>query len=233
MEEIYIPQDQRAALAAIDASDLNGVIDQAILEERSGILHSVRLASCGPYVATRLEHFDRALAKHREAKAPKKRMETENTLRRAGYDLISAVEAMKQRMETEQKEEQLFHVDGQIPPYHFSQRLTARVSYRWRKTVDDEWNHGHIVFIHDVDLTPDYRQPQPRRKPSVAKQQEDAQQKLSVTWSDLMMISLYSVRDYFREGRDGGDIPETYRATADPHSRLLNNHSARFWLPQQ
>ena len=232
MDEIYIPHDQRAALTAIDDSDLNGLIEQAIQEERSGNLHSIRLASCGSYVASRLQHFDRALAKHREAKAPRKRAETENTLRRAGYDLIFAIQAMKQRMEIEQKEEQLFHVDGEIRPYHFSQRLTARVSYRWRKTVDDEWTRGHIAFIHDVDLTPDYSRPPPKRKPSAAKQQEEVQRQLSEAWEHLMMGALYSVRDYFREGRDGGNIPETYKAMVDPHSRGLNNHSTRFW-PQE
>lgn len=232
MDEIYIPQDQRAALTAIDDSDLNGLIEQSIQEERSGNLHSIRLASCGPYVASRLQHFDRALAKHREAKATRKRAETESTLRHAGHDLIFSIQAMKQRMEIEQKEEQLFHVGGEIPPYHFNKRLSARVSYRWRKTVDDKWTHGHITFTHDVDLTPDYRQQQPKRKPSAAKQQEEVQRQLSEAWEHLMMGALYSVRDYFREGRDGGNIPEIYKATVDPHSRRLNNHSTRFWSQQ-
>lgn len=232
MEEIYISQEQRAALAAIDANNLNGLIEQAILEEQSGGLHRLRLTSCGPYVASRLQHFDRALAKHRDAKAPRKRMETDNTVRRAGRDLIFAIEAMKQRMEIEQKEEQLFHVDGQILPYHFNPRLSARVSYRWRKTIDDEWTHDHITFIHDVDLTPDYRQPSPKRKPSAARQQQEMQEKLSDAWAHLMMNAMYSVRDYFREGRDGDYIPKTYKVKVDPHSRGLNNHSTRFWSQQ-
>lgn len=90
---------------------------------------------------------------------PLERMETENTLRHASHDLIFAIEAMKRRMETEQKEEQLFHVDREIPPYHFNKRLSARVRYRWRKTIDDGWTHGHITErqsygeIHTPDVS--------------------------------------------------------------------------------
>src|SRR3546814_11258721 len=92
------------------------------------------------YIATKRQSFDRALAKHREAKAQRKRAETGDALRRAGRDLSFAVGAMKQRLETEQKEAQLFIVDDQImPPHRFSKHLSVRVSYRWRRTVDDEW----------------------------------------------------------------------------------------------
>jgi hypothetical protein len=147
-----------------------------------------------------------------------------------GHDLSSAVEAMKQRMETEQKEGQLFYVDDQImPPHRFSKHLSVRVSYRWRRTVDDEWTFGSITFAHDVDVRPDYTTLAPERKPSAAKQEQDLQNSLSRTWEELMRSALYSVRDYFREGGDGDKIPDTFQTTVDSHSRGLNNYGTQFW----
>lgn len=233
MGEINIPRDQQVALASIDASELDRLIEQAIREERSGDLHRLALANCGSYIGTKLHSFDRALAKHREAKAPRKRAETGDALRRAGHDLSFAVGAMKQRLETERKEAQLFIVDDQIvPPHRFSKHLSVRVSYRWRRTVDDEWTFGSITFVHVVDLRPDYTTPAPKRKPSAAKQEQDLQNRLYQTWEHLMRGALYSVRDYFREGGDGDKIPDTVQATIDSHSRGLNNYSTQFWRQQ-
>jgi hypothetical protein len=233
MGEINIPRDQQVAIAAIDASELNMLIEQAIRDERSGDLHRLPLANCGSYIATKLHSFDQALAKHREAKAPRKRAKTGDVLRRTGNDLSFAVDAMKRRMETEQKEAQLFIVDDQImPPHRFSKHLSVRVSYRWRRTVDDEWTFGSITFVHDVDLRPDYTTPAPKRKPRAAKQEQDLQNRLYQTWEHLMRGALYSVRDYFREGGDGHKIPDAFQATVDSHSRGLNNYSTQFWRQQ-
>ncbi len=233
MVEINIPHDQQVAIAAINASDLDRLIEQAIQEERSGDLHRLALANCGSYIATKLHSFDRALAKHREAKAQRKRAETGDALRRAAHDLSFAVGAMKQRLETEQKEGQRFSVEDQImPPHRFSKHLSVRVSYRWRRTVNDEWRFGSITFVHDVDLRPDYTAPAPKRKPSAAKQEQDLQTRLHQTWEHLVRGALYSVRDYFREGGDGDKIPDTFQATVDSHSRGLNNYSTQFWRQQ-
>ncbi|WP_200894502.1 MULTISPECIES: hypothetical protein [Alphaproteobacteria] len=91
MGEINIPRDQQNALKAIDTNDLDRLVDQAIREERSGDLHGLPLTSCGPYISTKLHYFEQALAKHRVAKAPRKRAETGDALRRAGHDLSFAV----------------------------------------------------------------------------------------------------------------------------------------------
>ncbi|TAI63373.1 hypothetical protein CWO89_24590 [Bradyrhizobium sp. Leo170] len=233
MGEINIPRDQQNALQAIDTNELDRLVDLAIREERSGDLHRLPLTSCGPYISTKLHYFEQALAKHQLAKAPRKRAETESTLRRAGSDLSFAVGAMKRRMETEQEEAQLFIVDDQImPPHRFSKHLSVRVSYRWRRTVDDEWTFASVTFVHDVDLRPDYMTPAPKRKPSAAKQELDLQNRLYQTWEHLMRGALYSVRDYFRDGGDGDKIPDTFQATVDSHSRGLNNYSTQFWRQQ-
>ncbi|QPF90844.1 hypothetical protein [Bradyrhizobium commune] len=230
MGEINIPRVQQNALKEIDDNELNRLVDQAIREERMGDLNRLPLTSCGPYISKKLHYFEQALAKHREAKAPRKRAETAHTLQRAGSDLSFAVDAMKRRMEEERKEGQIFYVDDPIvPPYHFDKHLIVRVSYRWRRTVDDDWTSGSITFVHDVDLRPNYTIPAPKRKPSAAKQEQDRQTELAETWQHLMRGALYSVRDYFREGGDGDKIPQTFQAAVDSHTRGLNNHSTRFW----
>ncbi|WP_372027416.1 hypothetical protein P7L70_16600 [Tistrella mobilis] len=233
MGEITIPPDQQRALASIDSRELGRFIDQAIREECSGDLHRLPLGSCGSYITTQLHHFEQALARHRQAKAARKREQTEDALRRAGSDLSFAVGAMKRRLEEEQKDAQLFLVDDQImPPYRFSKHLSVRVGYRWRRTVDDEWTFGSITFTHDVDLRPDYTMPPPKRKPSAAKREQDLQNRLYQTWEHLMRGALYSVRDYFRDGGDGDKVPENFQATVDSHSRGLNNYSTQFWRKQ-
>lgn len=233
MGELYIPRDQQNALAAIDTRELEGLLDQAIQEERSSGLHRLALASCGPYVAGKYQSFYEALAKHRDAKSSRKREQTGDTLRRAARDVSFAVRAMKQRMETEETESQLFVIDDHImQPFHFSKHMSVRVSYRWRRTVDDDWNHGSITFVHDVDLRPDYMTPAPKRKPSAAKREEELQYRLYQTWEHLTRGALYSVRDYFRDGGDGDKIPETFKVTVDSYSRDLNNYSTQFWRQQ-
>ncbi len=233
MGEINIPRDQQTAITAIDARELDRLIDQAIREERSGELHRLPLAACGSHIGTKLHSFDRALAKHREAKAPRKRAETGDALRRAGHDLSFAVGAMKQRLETEQKDAQFFIVDDQIvPPYRFTTQMSVRVSYRWRRTIEDEWQWGSITFVHHHDPRPNYAVPVSTRKPSAAKQEQELQNRLYQTWEHLMRGALYSVRDYFRDGGDGAKIPETFQVTVDSYSRDLNNYSTQFWRQQ-
>ncbi len=233
MGEINIPRDQQTAITAIDARELDRLIDQAIREERSGELHRLPLAACGSHIGTKLHSFDRALAKHREAKAPRKRAETGDALRRAGHDLSFAVGAMKQRLETEQKDAQLFIVDDQIvPPYRFTTQMSVRLSYRWRRTIEDEWQWGSITFVHHHDPRPNYAVPVSTRKPSAAKQEQELQNRLYQTWEHLMRGALYSVRDYFRDGGDGAKIPETFQVTVDSYSRDLNNYSTQFWRQQ-
>jgi len=137
---------------------------------------------------------------------------------------------MQRRVEEEKKDDQYFHVQGEFaPPYSFGKRLSARVSYRWRKTVNDEWTHGSITFVHDVDITPRYDQQQcPKRKLSAAKQQQEEQKKLSDIWEYLMQGALYSVRDYFKQGGEASNIPKTFQVKAGS-SGVLDNYSTTFW----
>lgn len=233
MGEINISRDEQDALTAIDTRELDRLIEKAIGDEQSGELHRLSLTRCGSYVSAKLHYFDQALARHRLVKSARKREETGDALRRAGRDLSFAVGAMQRRMETEQEEGQFFQVDDQImPPYHLSKHMSVRVSYRWRRAIEDEWQRGSITFVHDDDPRPDYTMPAPKRKPSATKQEHDLQNRLFQTWEHLMRGALYSVRDYFRDGGDGAKIPETFQATVDSYSRGLNSYSTRFWSQQ-
>ncbi|MFJ2458085.1 hypothetical protein ACIOVC_05985 [Pseudomonas neuropathica] len=233
MGEINIPRYEQDALRAVDADVLDKLIEQAVYQEEPSALHQLRLVSCGPYVASRLRAFEQALKEHGNAKTAQKRNKTEDDVRSAGSDLAHAVQQMKHRMETEEKEGQLFYVDDQlIQPYSFSERLTVRVGYRWRRIIEDDWLEGSITFFHEVDSRPDYTIPATKRKPSAAKLQQDRQDKLSRTWVHLMELALHSVKEYFRSGGDGNTIPLTFQATTDPYSRGLNNYSAQFWREQ-
>lgn len=233
MGEINISRDEQDAIKAIDARELDKSIDKAIQDEQSGDLHLLSLTRCGTYVSTKLYYFDQALARHRLAKSARKREETRDTLRRAGRELSFAFSAMKQRMETELVEAELFRIDDQImPPYRFTKQMSVRVGYRWRRTIEAEWQWGSITFVHHHDPRPDYTTPTPKRKPSAAKQEQALQDRLYQTWEHLMRGALYSVRDYFRDGGDGATIPETFQVTVDSYSRGLNNYSTQFWRQQ-
>jgi hypothetical protein len=229
MGEINIPHDQQAALDAIDTRELDRLIDQALRTEQSGAIPGL-LWNCGPYVAGRLHAFEQALGRHRAAKAARKREETGRDLRSAASDLAHAVDGMKRRLETERTDAMLFVVDDLIaPPYRFSKALNVTVNYQWRRSPDDAWTCDRITFTHEVDTRPDYTRPAPKRKPSAAKQEQELQHQLYQVWDHLMRGALYSVRDFFRDGGHGANIPATFKATVDSHSGGLNNYSTQFW----
>ncbi|WP_322517152.1 hypothetical protein SR870_06235 [Rhodopseudomonas palustris] len=214
--DIYMTTSERTALSAVDSRKLDELIDKAVDEERSGCLGTLNLRLCGPFVSGRLDTLERTLSRYREAKSSRKREEVAYDLERAKRDLSSAVRTMQERADEEMRDQQHFHVEGEIaPPYRFSHKLTARVSYRWRKTVDDDWTHGNITFVHNVDTLAHLRFPPSKRKLSARKQQQELQKQLSDTWEHMMRSALYSVRDYLKEGRDPVAIPETFVAKAD------------------
>lgn len=230
MGELNMPRDEQDAVRAVNTDVLDKLIDRCVYEERPGALHPLRLASCGPYVASRLRAFEQALAEYGKAKVAKKLAETKDCVLRAGSDLAHAVQQMKERVEAEEKEGLLFHVDDQIiSPYRFSEKLTVRVSYRWRQAIEDDWTYGSITFSYDSASRPDSALPPPKRKPSATKLDQERQEKLYRVWEHLKSLALYSVREYFRNGGDGKTIPPTFQAKTDPYSLGLNNYSAQFW----
>lgn len=231
MSEINIPRNERNALKAVDADKLDRLIKQCLSEERPDALRSIQLECCGEYVASQLRSYEVTLRAHCNAKTAKKRAETEYSARRAGDNLAHAVRQMKSRLEMEENEEQLFYIEDQIMhPSQFSEHISVIVSYRWRRTIEDEWVYGKITFFHDADLRPNFSMPLPSRKPSAAKQKQDRQDKLYREWEHLKRLGLQSVKEYFRNGADGTLIPQMFQAKINPYTRGLNNFSANFWL---
>lgn len=230
MPEVNIPEDERLALDSIDPRELDGLIDKALSEERADALHRLPLDGCGPFVDGRLERFRQALSDHGQAKAPRKRAETEERARRAGRDLAHAVSAMKHRLAREVQEDLLFHVDDRImPPLHPTRHLSVSVGYRWRRSVDDAWDYGSITFRHDVEPRPDYAARASGRKPTARDQARETREDLYRTWEYLASGALQSVKEFLKAGGAGTDIPETYQVPAGLHSRGLDNHSTKFW----
>ena len=230
MSEIKIPRDECDALKAVDADLLDKVIEQCFYDERPDALRDLQLEYCGQYVSSHFRQYANALAEYRNAKAAKKRADMESRARRAGNYLASAVRQMKRQVETQEREEQFFDIDDLIrEPHRFSERMTVRVDYRWRKTLEDEWASGSISFSHHAYLQPDYTMPRPSRKPSAAKLDQDRQEKLLSEWEHLKSLGLQSVKEYFKTGGDGAAIPQEFQAITDPPSRGLNNFSADFW----
>ncbi|MDH0735744.1 hypothetical protein [Achromobacter spanius] len=231
MGEINIPRSEQEALMAVECDVLNQLIDQCLREERPSALRRLRLDSCGPYITSKLRAFEKARDAYGKAKAEKKRAETRYDALSAGRDLVHAVLLMKQRIATEEEEGQRFHVDDLImPPHHFGERISVRMSYRWRPSAADPWAYGDITIFHDVDMRPDYTLPPLKRKPSAARQAQERQETLYGEWEHLKSLALHSVRDYFRSGGNGAEIPKVFQVKPDSYTRGLNNFSAKFWL---
>ncbi|MBB4188953.1 MULTISPECIES: hypothetical protein [Sinorhizobium] len=230
MVEINLPESEISALKAIDERELDRLIDRAIQDEALGDLHRLPLSSCGAYVSNEFRSFGESLKRYRESRSAKKREETRSSAVRAGNKLSFAVMGMKRRMETEKQEGKLFRVDDNVLwPYTFSRKMQVTIGYRWRRTVKDEWQFGSITFEHKVNQRPVYQLAPPKRKPSAAKQARQLQAELASIWEHFMRQALYSVRNFFREGGVGSDIPERFRAIPDAYDEHLNNYSTVFW----
>ena len=230
MSALYLSQYEKEALKAVDVRKLEQLVDQALWDGRATALYDLHLSSCGLYVAERLRRFERDLAEYAKSKAAKKRAATRTRAWSTGHDLLHAVRDMIRRMEEEEKETQLFRIDDMIhSPYRFSEHLELRVNYQWRPTIDDQWRFGTITFAHNVDMRSDYTRPQPKRKPSAAKMEQERQETLYRHWEHLRMLAVHAVREFLKSGGDGAAIPQTFQAKPAARDRYLNNFSCDFW----
>lgn len=229
MGEINLSIRDKDALKGIDPSELDRAIDRAVDGESLAELHRLRLADCGPFVSSKLNAFESAIRKYRDAKSSRKVTETHQAALRAGSNLSYAFAAMVDRMKAEERFDELFHVDDTyLHPYRFHADMSVTVSFRWRKIVEDAWTHGTITFTHVFRSRPSYGVPAPNRKPSAAKQAEALQEEMSREWDHLRRTALYTVGDFFQDGRDGSTIPKTFKAVTDSRGHL-NNLSAQWW----
>lgn len=230
MSSLYISQHEMSAIKAVDACEVERRVQQSLDEGRPTVLSGLNLSSCGSHIATHLHQHERDLANYAKAKAATKRSETRNRAWSSGHDLVYAVRDMKRLVEDQEKEVQLLKIDDLIsPPHRFRDRVEVRVCYQWRTTADAEWVFGVIIFFHDVDMRPDYMRPQPARKPSAAKLEEQRQDTLFRHWDHLRMLAMHSVREFLKSGGDGSTIPKEFEAKPSRTDRHLNNFSCDFW----
>ena len=225
-----LTESEKQAIKSIDESELHRLISVALDREQLGELNQMPLNECGLFVSRVVHRFGAKLAEYRASKAAKKRDRTLYDARRVGNELSSAVAQMKTRVKEEEKDAQYFHIEERpYWPTRFSRNLGVTVSYRWREKSNDEWHYGSIAFIHKAsEKLGDWRD-RYTRKPSAARREEMLQDELSQIWEALRMQAHYSVRDFFRAGGDGNQIPETFNVKTDPPSFSLNNHSCKFW----
>lgn len=227
---INLTEDEKFALNSVDEQELYELIRKAILDQQASVLYRLSLQQCGTYVATGLRNFEDALADYRGAKSAKKVERTHLEAIRQGNRLSSAISQMKQRMQTEVEQGERFFVNDHIFwPNSFSQNLSVTVAYRWKPSPNANWEHGRITFHHKYSSRPALGMDTTKRKLSARKQKENEQEAFASTWQHLRDLSLLAVRDFFTEGGDGKNIPETFQAIPDGYRQGLNNYSTRFW----
>ena len=236
MGEINLPRDERERIKGINQSLLSQCLEQCVREERAAALNTMRLYDCGEHISSKLRYFEQALVRYQTAKASKKRSDTLYDSQSAGRDLEHAVQVMKARVVQEEEQEKLFFVDDHImQPYGFSEKLSVSIGYKWRKTIEDDWTYSRITFEYQVEKRLEDVFSQSKRTVSHAQQERSRREMLEDEWNGLMRHGLYSLRDYFRDGGSGSEIPLTFKVIPDTYSRRLNNHSTKFWIekPQQ
>lgn len=221
---INLTPDEMKAIEEMDCGVLRSAIDAARETRSPTPLTHLQLHRLGDYVR-RSEHlFRRALDDLHKARSAEKVARTSQDALRAGWDLISAVEEMKERERREKSNGELFYIDDHIfEPSTFRPELTVTVSYRWRTVAEGEWTYGRITFRHRHVGWPEVGAYAARRKLTTRQREET----LRAEWDHMRRLALFSVRDFFQIGGDGADIPETFPAVAERGS--LNNHSLQFW----
>lgn len=234
MSTLYLSQHEITAIKAIDVREVERRVEQALDGACATALYDLHLSSCGLHIAYQLHKYERDLMNYAKAKAATKRAETRSRAWISGHDLIYVVRDMQQRVGEQEKETELLRIDDIIaPPYRFRDRIEVHVHYQWRRTVEDPWTFGTITFVHDVDMRPDYTLPQPKRKLSAAKQEEQRQETLYGRWEQLRRLALHAVREFLKSGGDGSRMPETFEAKPAARDRYLNNFSCDFWRGQE
>lgn len=230
MTYINLPSDQKREISEVDPNILQMLVDKCLAENGEGPIHDIELNRCGPYVTSKLRAFQKAISEYAKSKASSKRERTHVEAMRAGSDLVHAVYQMKERVETEQKDRELFYIDDQIrPPFHLSERLSVSIAFHWRPSLTADWKYGRTTFVYNFSPRPDYTQLPPRRKPSAAKSARDLQDNLYREWEHLKMLALCSLRDFFRQGGDGDTVPKAFTVRSNPYGGGLNNSSCNFW----
>ena len=222
---INLTIDEREAIESLDVEVLRRAIDQARQGPNSAALTQLQLHRLGSFVQSAERRFTNALDDLRKAKAAANISKKEQAAVRAGWDLISSVDQMKERAEQERRDGVRFYIDDHIrEPYAMRPEMDVTVSFRWRSDENDSWRYGRIMFYHRYA---DKLQFDHKHRRTASRRERDLSDSLWREWSYLRDLALFSVRDFFRNGGDGKDIPEKFEAVTDQAG--LNNFSLKFW----
>jgi len=225
---INLSTDERESIEDINVEALQSAIEEARTARNSTALTRLQLYRLGAYVQSAEHRFNLALASLRKAKSAAKIARTEQAAIRSGWDLISAVDQMKDRARREKRDGEFFYVDDYIyEPLTFRPEMIVSVSYRWRVTENSDWSHDRITFHHRHVAQSHPGALADRRKLTARQLEKEMSETLQREWYHLRDLALFSVRDFFRDGGNGADIPETFDAVTDRGS--LNNFSLKFW----
>lgn len=226
---INITPNEKKALDSIDARELDALIDKAVNEERLGEISRLPLCQCGPYVANRLRQFDDALRASAIAKSAKNKEDKRRKAIIAGEKLSTAFYNMKDRMESEERNRELFFIDDIVRiPVNLRDDFNLCISYQFRRSIEDEWVFKSITFRHTVKTRTNFHGNRSHRKMSATERAREHQKILFDEWERLKRTALYTLRDYFEDGGDGHKIPYEFRVRTNPYDGSLNNQSANF-----
>ena len=222
---INLSAHERDAIEDMDLDALRIAIKEAQNSCSMTAVTRLELYRLGAYVQKVELRFDLALANLRKAKAAAKIASTQQAAISAGWDLASAVDQMKERARQERHDGERFYVDDHIhEPFTLRPEMTVSVSYRWRAKENDDWLYGRIIFHHHVAPSVAFAD---RRKLTARQREKDLSDTLQREWYHMRNLALFSVKDFFRVGGNGADIPETFDAVTECGS--LNNFSLNFW----
>ena len=220
-------KNEQRAIEELDRGALHKAIAEAIDGDNLTALRDLQLHNLGSYVLSAERQLETKLDKKRKAKSAKKVALADYEVRRAGLTLESAIDQMKERAKREREDGQYFYVEDHIiEPLTLRPNMTISVSYRWRTDKDKDWMYGRVSFNHTYDASR-HQAAVAERKLNSRKQEEELQELLRQEWRYLHNLAIFSVRDFFREGGDGSDIPTSFDAVPDRGS--LNNFSLKFW----
>ena len=126
------------------------------------------------------------------------------------------------------KNDDYFRINDRIRhPATYTEKMSVRISFSWRRKATDEWNLGRIEFLHDYDSR--FRSEFSSNKTNTRNSIKQKDASLYDEWVYLRDLGLFAVSEYFKSGKDGAKIPNSFIALTEGEPRRLNNKSLKFW----
>lgn len=227
---LYLPESEKIALYSVDGHEHWKAIANAVDHQDMRYLSHLSLDRCGPAVAGRRDELAISIAKLRESQSSLTRRRRRVDVDRAARALSFVLNALIERARKEDEDRKLFVVNHLVdPPLALREEMSVWVSFSWRRSEEDQWSYGHIVFKHRYRPRISVDDAKRARKRSAAQREDDLEAALEREWTYLRDGALYAVRDYLRQGGDGQKIPEEFKVVTDRYTGALDNFSCKFW----